>query len=547
MIHDSRFWPCALATLAVTACATPTVTNHTPSTAMRNPEGSYTFSATVDPNGTRIEDVRAIVEDAPWPMTAADDEPHRALVFPSPCARTLSYEYEVEYRRKKLLGSGYESRTRTLQSPSVGGHTLEIEGEPPEGCPETWAGIYHVDTTTDAVDADPRDGLCATVAGACSLRAAIMQANATEGHDIIHVPAGTYALTLTGTETVDVPDPAHGDLDITDAVSLHGADEDTVIIEGGTQRIFDVHMATGEGFVRFSRITLRDGAPASGPGGAIFNRGEAQVHRVRFEDNRLSSSATCAAYTAQRICNRGGAIFNEGRMRVQQSTFTHNRTCGSTTCTGISGQGGAISNFGQQAYLEIDGSTFDDNSARFVGAVMNREGTVEIVNSTFHENKGAWASTLWTSAGNIRVTHTTMVAQSDQPFVRVASGRVLLVGSIVFNQSFIGVPYCSGDIVSGGFNHIGGPGTTADYVGTCTLTSNDVTGRFVLGALDDNGGPTPTISIRPVPSGSTATELVDGASNSSVCPATDQRGYLRPRDGDDDGTAVCDPGAFEAL
>jgi hypothetical protein len=42
------------------------------------------------------------------------------------------------------------------------------------------------------------DGVCATASGACSLRAAIMEANALPGADTIIVPAGTYVLALAG-------------------------------------------------------------------------------------------------------------------------------------------------------------------------------------------------------------------------------------------------------------------------------------------------------------------------------------------------------------
>jgi hypothetical protein len=40
-------------------------------------------------------------------------------------------------------------------------------------------------------------------------------------------------------------------------------------------------------------------------------------------------------------------------------------------------------------------------------------------------------------------------------------------------------------------------------------------------------------------------KAVDGGDNTG-CPATDQRGFLRPQDGNGDGNAVCDIGAFEA-
>jgi VCBS repeat-containing protein len=59
-----------------------------------------------------------------------------------------------------------------------------------------------------------------------------------------------------------------------------------------------------------------------------------------------------------------------------------------------------------------------------------------------------------------------------------------------------------------------------------------VTGDPVLGPVQDNGGPTPTMALG---AGSPAID----AGNDSLCPATDQRGVSRPQG------AHCDIGAFE--
>ena len=108
------------------------------------------------------------------------------------------------------------------------------------------ASTFEVNSTADAVDIAPGDGECETAAGECTLRAAIQEANARGGHDVINVPAGTYVLTLApDPDAPELPEvegitcvqplsgDSDGDLDITCPITITGAGAGTTIIEAG--------------------------------------------------------------------------------------------------------------------------------------------------------------------------------------------------------------------------------------------------------------------------------------------------------------------------
>jgi Ca2+-binding RTX toxin-like protein len=98
---------------------------------------------------------------------------------------------------------------------------------------------------------------------------------------------------------------------------------------------------------------------------------------------------------------------------------------------------------------------------------------------------------------------------------------------------------CNGLIIDGG-------GNLSDD-GSCGFTDptsmNNTPAGLDPAGLQDNGGPTETIALV---AGSAAMDMgLDTICAAAPVNNLDQRGFVRPVDGDDDSTTVCDIGAFE--
>jgi CSLREA domain-containing protein len=429
------------------------------------------------------------------------------------------------------------------------------------------ATAFTVNSTVDAVDASPGDGACATVAGECTLRAAVQEANALPGADTITLPAATYLLEIQGgfDETA-----AAGDLDISDDLEINGAGAAGTIIDGGRFRgdlllgddAFHVHPGAS---AVISDVTIQAAGHILSAGGGILNNGTLTLNSSILRENQADSGAgvlnrggALTVNNSSFIQNTGGTgsaagagVLNAGTMTLDHVTFT-----GNTAGFG----GGGVFNVGVATLNDV--ALADNYSEGGGGGILNG-GIMTLNNSTLQDNFGNGIF----NDGDLTASNVTISGTGGFGILNrhaVALTNVTVTGSSdvgIFNHN---APLPPGGIPPPGLtltienSVIAGNGgancgdsnpdlestTSAGHNlssdGTCPFTApGDFTNTDpLLGPLADNGGPTQTHALL---AGSPAIDAGDDAD----CPATDQRGFLRPADGDADGSAICDIGAYE--
>ena len=277
---------------------------------------------------------------------------------------------------------------------------------------------------------------------------------------------------------------------------------------------------------------------AAESGGAILNYGgRTTVSASTFSRN--SSTSTREGANPQ-----GGAITNVlGELKVSTSTFSENSAGGS---------GGAIHSgdpFIGSARSTVVNSTFSKNTARDGGGIYNVGELLTVRNSTFSENTatdsggGLHNDMGHDFPGTARVNASTFTDNSasnvggglyNSSFNDAANFSLRM--TIVANNEAPQSPDASGAFTSGGYSLIGSPGGATGFGGT-DLTSTGA--RLDPQGLQDNGGPTNTIALL------ADSPAVDAVGEGCPPPGTDQRGVMRPQDGDGEGAAHCDIGAYE--
>lgn len=221
--------------------------------------------------------------------------------------------------------------------------------------------VFTVNSTADATDASPGNGVCETAPGngVCTLRAAIQETNALAGADEIILPAGTYTLTIPGANENNA---ATGDLDITGPLTISGVGAaSTIINANGLDRVLDIQI---QGSLSLAGVTVRGGVVNGSGGGINMLNGNLTVTDSVITEN--SSSA-------------GGGIAQLGAS--QQILISNSTISGNSSGNGPGG--GLVIN---AANLQITDSVISGNSANDGGGLVFYSGFLTMTNSVVEGN-----------------------------------------------------------------------------------------------------------------------------------------------------------------
>ena len=368
------------------------------------------------------------------------------------------------------------------------------------------AVTFNVNSTDDAVDTFPGDGLCATAGGVCTLRAAIQEANAFVGADTIVLKAKKYYLTIPGAADEA---SATGDLDITDSLTIRGVSPAQTIINGGAlDRVFEI---IGPVVVRFINLSIQNGfkqtdIPYNGGAGIGNFGGTVYVTSCSVANNIASGSAEIM----------GGGIFSTGTgssLYIESSSVINNMVTSTTSYAFAGGigaydyDGGTLRISASKIAYNSATSTATDGSAAGGGIASAYGGRVTITNSKVLANSALTFSG-YTFGGGIglevdnraAVIKKTIISNNSSTSV---GGGWAFGGGLCFHDEIVTINSCTikeNRVSAPASNGFGG-GVEAEFSSNVTITNGS---KIVQNLASFDGGGIfygrsgePTVTVSP--------------------------------------------------
>lgn len=412
----------------------------------------------------------------------------------------------------------------------------------------------------------------------CTLRDATLAANTNAAvagcasgdvgnDDIVFAPGVTGTIAL-----------SEGQLTIADKVTISGPGADALTIDAqGQSRVFDIggdqetsYETTLSGLTLTGGRTTADGdnggavrslsafhlvdsvvtgnstAGQNAVGGGLFTATTTELLRSRVTRNWTEGYGSLA----------GGVMVAFGSASVVDSTIADNWTEGETS------GGGGIVVFWSWFDATFVNSTISGNQTRGDASQAGGiavGGNAFLYNSTVSGNRtlgdnaggGFIDGAAMSVTGNITLSHSTVVdntsVSAGGAAIAIAAnpgtGLIKATNSVIASTVDGAAALCSKPLDTTASTH--------DFATDASCGSDALVGgapvaaaALALAPLADNGGPTWTHALLP---GSVAIDAGDAdACAAAPIAGLDQRGHLRPQDGDGDGEAACDVGAYEA-
>ena len=430
---------------------------------------------------------------------------------------------------------------------------------------------FVVTQTFDGIDSAPGDGVCAiasNLGGGCTLRAAVGEANARPGADVIQLPPGFYllsfginlaitdsaGLTIQGTGATLRPQPLAIQINAGAQATIDGLTIDRArmayqnfgsltltngVIDGTSASTVSQPAIRSTGTLTMTNFVIRNLIPVNRAAieiiGSQTSLTPTKLRNVRVHNNPATALLTGGGKNLIEIVD---SSFDENSLGMQLEGGTNQITIRNSTISN-NVNGGIVVGAGAVEFplaVNILNSTISGNQNNTALRLTSGDGLrVEVLlnNVTIANNHGGNAT------GGIFVPNASglsPVAIRNSIIAKNTANNPPLASTVDqggANSAALDVPNdlvadCFGRLSSQGHNLFGS-------VNSCTITDDTATniiGDPLLGPLADNGGPTLTQALQ---AGSPALNT-----GGNACEASDQRGITRPQG------SGCEIGAYEA-
>ncbi len=295
--------------------------------------------------------------------------------------------------------------------------------------------------------------------------------------------------------------------------------------------------------VTIQNITFQNGNQPFSNGGALW----------AFTSSANVTVENCIFSNSTSQWGGGAQIVSPGSVIIRNNIFNGN------VATNI--DGGGISLIGNPISVLVENNIFYANRANVYGGAIsvNTYGAVDFVNNVVYTNTATFGSVQITTADVANITNNTLTSNSGNGggclWVNLIEDTAIsnIYNNIAWNQTgSIGGDIRIGDVAGDG--NVGAVvnlynNNFTDFFSNCsnllgcTPRINQANNKSVDPLFVNVSDPDPANWNLRLSFGS---ECID-TGNNSTCLSKDIRGTPRPQDGDRNGSAICDMGAYEVM